>query len=264
MTENQAAHILIVDDEAEMRELLCDLIETAGLRATAVEDGAAMRAELEAGGESGRKSDRYSLLILDLRLKREDGLTLARGVRATSAIPIMILTGKGDETDRILGLELAADDYLMKPFNPRELQARVRALLRRAGGDFMPFPPFPATAPSLPGGPTGRDAVRFGDWTLDFTERTLRTSGNQRNQVCALTPSEFALLEIFARNADRVLTRDHLLEHLRGQQCDAFDRTIDVLILRLRRKIERNPTHPEFILTERGIGYVFRTHAERE
>jgi len=266
MTENQAAHILIVDDEAEMRELLCDLIETAGLRATAVEDGAAMRAELETGGESGR----YSLLILDLRLRREDGLTLARGVRATSAIPIMILTGKGDETDRILGLELAADDYLMKPFNPRELQARVRALLRRAGGDFLPFPPFPATTPSLPGAPTARDAVRFGEWMLDFTERTLRTlhtqrtSGNQRNQVCALTPSEFALLEIFARNADRVLTRDHLLEHLRGQQCDAFDRTIDVLILRLRRKIERNPAHPEFILTERGIGYVFRTHSERE
>lgn len=246
MTAEQAAHVLIVDDEADMREMLGDLIESAGLRATAVEDGAAMRAELESG--------RYSLLILDLRLKREDGLTLARGVRATSAIPIIILTGKGDETDRILGLELAADDYLMKPFNPRELLARVRALLRRAGGEFLP-------ASAAPRPPTGHDVVRFGGWTLDLTERALR---DRRNEPCALTPSEFALLETFARNPDRVLTRDHLLEHLRGQESDAFDRTIDVLILRLRRKIERNPAHPEFIRTERGIGYLFRLHAERE
>ena len=124
MTAEDAMRVLIVDDEADMREMLCDLIESAGLMAVAVEDGVAMRAELAAGG--------YSLLILDLRLNREDGLTLARSVRANSAIPIIILSGKGDETDRILGLELAADDYLMKPFNPRELIARVRALLRRA------------------------------------------------------------------------------------------------------------------------------------
>jgi len=254
MTAEQTAHVLIVDDEAEMREMLCDLIETAGFRATAVEDGTAMRAELESGGESGY----YSLLILDLRLKREDGLTLARGVRAASAIPIMILTGKGDETDRILGLELAADDYLMKPFNPRELLARVRALLRRAGGDFQPA----LSASSAPStAAAGHDLIRFGEWTLDLTERALR---DRRKQPCALTPSEFALLETFARNPGRVLTRDQLLEDLRGQQCDAFDRTIDVLILRLRRKIERNPAHPEFIRTERGIGYIFRLNAERE
>ncbi len=244
MTAEQAAQVLIVDDEAEMREMLSDLIESAGLRAKAVEDGTAMRAELDSGG--------YSLLILDLRLKREDGLTLARGIRATSAIPIMILTGKGDETDRILGLELAADDYLMKPFNPRELLARVRALLRRAGSEFLNSPSVPRTA--------GHDLVRFGGWTLDLTERTLR---DWHHQPCSLTPSEFALLETFARNPDRVQTRDQLLEHLRGQECDAFDRTIDVLILRLRRKIERNPAHPEFIRTERGLGYLFRPHAGR-
>ena len=243
MTAEQAAQVLIVDDEAEMREMLSDLIESAGLRAKAVEDGTAMRAELDSGG--------YSLLILDLRLKREDGLTLARGIRATSSIPIMILTGKGDETDRILGLELAADDYLMKPFNPRELLARVRALLRRAGSEFLNSPSVPRTA--------GHDLVRFGGWTLDLTERTLR---DWHHQPCSLTPSEFALLETFARNPDRVQTRDQLLEHLRGQECDAFDRTIDVLILRLRRKIERNPAHPEFIRTERGIGYVFCTQPE--
>ena len=244
MTVNPVPHVLIVDDEVDMRELLCDLIESNGLLATAVDDGAAMRSELESG--------RYDLLILDLRLRREDGLTLARSVRTASAIPIMILTGKGDETDRILGLELAADDYLMKPFNPRELLARVRALLRRAGGELVP-----ARAPR--GQPAEHDVSRFGDWQLDFSARTLR---DQNNQPCALTPSEYALLEAFVRNANRVLTRDKLLENLRGENADVFDRTIDVLILRLRRKIERNPCHPEFIRTERGIGYIFCSQAE--
>ena len=259
MTTNPVPHVLIVDDEADMRELLCDLIESNGLRATAVEDGASMRAQLESGN--------YALLILDLRLRREDGLTLARTVRETSAIPIMILTGKGDETDRILGLELAADDYLMKPFNPRELLARVRALLRRAGGEF------PA---ARNGGNHGNQAqdrghsaadlsdhetARFGGWTLDLTDRALR---DQNNQPCPLTPSEYALLEAFYRNANRVLTRDQLLENLRGDHSDAFDRTIDVLILRLRRKIERNPCHPELILTERGVGYRFCAQPARE
>ena len=258
MTTNPVPQVLIVDDEADMRELLCDLIESNGLRAMAVEDGASMRAQLESGN--------FSLLILDLRLRREDGLTLARTVRETSAIPIMILTGKGDETDRILGLELAADDYLMKSFNPRELLARVRALLRRAGGEFPA-----ARNGGSHGTPTqGRngggaetsdhETARFGDWTLDLTDRVLR---DQNNQPCPLTPSEYALLEAFYRNANRVLTRDQLLESLRGDHSDAFDRTIDVLILRLRRKIERNPCHPELIRTERGIGYQFCTQPAR-
>lgn len=237
-------HVLIVDDEADMRELLCDLIESNGLRATAVEDGAAMRAQLT--------GDDYALLILDLRLQREDGLALARSVRGVSTIPIMILTGKGDETDRILGLELAADDYLMKPFNPRELLARVRALLRRAGGELMP-------ARATRNKPEEHDVARFGDWQLDFSTRSLR---DLHDQPCPLTPSEYALLEAFVRNSNRVLTRDKLLENLRGENTDVFDRTIDVLILRLRRKIERNPCHPEFIRTERGIGYIFCTQAE--
>ena len=249
MTAEDAMRVLIVDDEADMREMLCDLIESAGLMAVAVEDGVAMRAALDSGD--------YSLLVLDLRLKREDGLTLARAVRETSAIPIIILTGKGDETDRILGLELAADDYLMKPFNPRELIARVRALLRRANSDFRPIShtiPAPSALTSA-----GQDAVRFGRWSLDFDSRLLR---DQDDHPCALTPSEYALLETLARHPGRVLTRDQLLEHLRGQECDTFDRTIDVLVLRLRRKIERNPAYPEFILTERGLGYLFRAHSE--
>jgi len=241
MSVNSVPHVLIVDDELDMRELLCDLIESNGLQATAVEDGAAMRSALEQGG--------YALLILDLRLRREDGLTLARSVRESSAIPIMILTGKGDETDRILGLELAADDYLMKPFNPRELLARVRALLRRAGGEFQFAAPRTARAEA-----PGHDIVHFGNWTLDFTERTLR---DRNDQACALTPSEYTLLETFYRHANRVLSRDQLLERLRGEHSDVFDRTIDVLILRLRRKIERNPCQPELIRTERGTGYIF-------
>lgn len=241
MNVNPVPHVLIVDDEIDMRELLCDLIESNGLRATAVEDGTAMRAELEQGA--------YALLILDLRLRREDGLTLARSVRESSAIPIMILTGKGDETDRILGLELAADDYLMKPFNPRELLARVRALLRRAGGDFQL-----ASQRSMRAEPVGHEVVRFGHWVLDFTDRALR---DRNDQPCALTPSEYTLLETFCRHVNRVLSRDQLLEHLRGEHSDVFDRTIDVLILRLRRKIERNPCQPELIRTERGTGYVF-------
>lgn len=245
MSVNPAPHVLIVDDEIDMRELLCDLIESNGLLATAVEDGAAMRSELESG--------RYSLLILDLRLHREDGLMLARSVRESSAIPIMILTGKGDETDRILGLELAADDYLMKPFNPRELLARVRALLRRAGGEF----PAPR---GLRADPVGHEIARFGGWILDFSERTLR---DRNDQVCPLTPSEYTLLETFYRHANRVFSRDQLLERLRGEHSDVFDRTIDVLILRLRRKIERNPCQPELIRTERGTGYIFCLPTER-
>ncbi|WP_018606604.1 response regulator [Uliginosibacterium gangwonense] len=237
--------VLIVDDEQDMRELLCDLIESAGLHAFAVEDGAGMRHEL-AGGE-------YSLLILDLRLRREDGLTLARAVRQHSSIPIMILTGKGDETDRILGLELAADDYLMKPFNPRELLARVRALLRRAG---ELAPGTSARKPTTP-----HEVAHFGGWTLDFTTRVLQDA---QHQHCTLTPSEFSLLETLVKNANRVLTRDQLLEHMRGEHTEVFDRTIDVLILRLRRKIEPNPEHPGFIRTERGMGYIFTAPVEHE
>ena len=233
MNQTLPPRLLIVDDEAAMRELLCDLAESAGLRATAVENGAAMRAQLALGD--------YALILLDLRLKREDGLTLARAVREQSNIPIIILTGKGDETDRILGLELAADDYLMKPFNPRELIARIRALLRRTGGER-------ATTGDAP------ESIHFGGWRLDRAARTLRAADGQD---CPLTASEYALLDAFCRNAGRVLTRDELLELLRGEHSEAFDRSIDVLILRLRRKIEKNPACPQFIRTERGAGYLF-------
>lgn len=248
MGMDHVAHVLIVDDEQDMRELLTDLMEANGLAATAVGDGASMRDELG--------SSAYSLLILDLRLHKEDGLALARAVRQDSNIPIMILTGKGDETDRILGLELAADDYLMKPFNPRELLARVRALLRRAG-ELSPVSTEKEVKETKER-PGDAAMVRFGGWKLDLAARTL---WDDNNAPCTLTPSEFSLLENLVKNANRVLSRDQLLEHMRGEHADVFDRTIDVLILRLRRKIELNPSQPRFIRTERGMGYSFRTAA---
>ena len=248
MSSTSISRILVVDDEQDVRDVLCDLIESSGLQATAVADGAAMNHELAAND--------YALLILDLRLRREDGLTLARAVRQTSNIPIMILTRKGDETDRIISLEVVADDFLMKPFNPRELLARVRALLRRSN-DLLPHSPTAAVRANQ----AKHDIARFGDWSLDFTARALR---DRQLVPCALTPGEYSLLETLVRNANRVLTRDQLLEHMRGEHTEVFDRTIDVLILRLRRKIETNPGQPAFIRTERGSGYIFSASVEKE
>jgi len=231
--------ILVVDDEAEMREMLVDLLRDGGFEATAVEGGAAMTQALDQG--------RHALVIIDLRLKGEDGLTLARNLRARSSVPIMILTGKADDTDRILGLELAADDYVMKPFNPRELLARVRALLRRsvlaAGGDAG-----------------NRERCAFGDWVLDLDARRLF---NAQGEACALTPGEYQLLEVFVRHPNRVLSREQLLDFTRSEDSEVFDRTVDVLVVRLRRKIEPNPRQPRYIRTERGVGYAFSATVTR-
>jgi len=248
MVPTYAPHVLVVDDEPEMRDLLCNLIEAGGLRASAVNDGAAM--------ERALGSEAYALLVLDLCLLHEDGLALARGVREVSAIPIMILSGKGDETDRILSLELVADDFLAKPFNPRELLARIRALLRRAG-ESARRGPLPVTLAAR----SGHEIARFGGWALDLTTRTLY---DQSSAPCALTLGEYALLETLVRNANRVLSRDQLLEHMRGEHTEVFDRTVDVLILRLRRKIEPNPAQPGFIRTERGLGYQFNAQVKHD
>ncbi len=232
--------ILIVDDEEDIREVLEDCLQQAGYLTTAVATGREMFQALE---------QETSLLIMDLRLKGEDGLILARQVREQSPLPIMMLTGKGDETDRILGLELAADDYLMKPFNIRELVARVNALIRRS------------TRLSAQGGDSNatevtqeHDCLLFGDWVLDLTARELK---HQSGQSIDLTFGEFSLLEVLANNPKRVFSREELLERTRGDQTDVFDRTIDVQILRIRRKIEPNPKTPMYIRTERGIGYIF-------
>ena len=234
--------VLVVDDDPSMCEMLTDLLESSGLAADAVTDGAAMNRALLA--------EAYSLLLVDLRLKREDGLALARSVRETSDIPIVILTGKGDDTDRILGLELVADDYLTKPFNPRELIARVRAVLRRAKRPVLR----PERATPQTGAPASHKAFHFGGYVLYFESRVLL---GPNREPCKLTANEFELLATMVQNANRVLTRDELLERMRRQDSDVFDRAIDVLVLRLRRKIEINPSAPRYIRTERGFGYVF-------
>ncbi|MEH6580239.1 MAG: response regulator [Amphritea sp.] len=238
MTELVQQKILVVDDEVAMRELLQDLLEDGGYEVLAVPDGRAMR---QAMSETP-----YSIVILDLRLKGEDGMLLAREIREHSSIPIMMLTGKGDETDRILGLELAADDFLMKPFNNRELLARIRAMLRRTTQLSTPV--------VRKDDAYSHERLSFDGWVMDLTSRELiGTDG----EPVSLTYAEYELLEMLVRSPNRAFSRDQLLEATRGFDSDVFDRTIDVLILRLRRKIEPNPKQPRYIRTERGVGYIF-------
>ncbi len=254
--------ILVVDDESDMVTLLQDLLRRAGFETHGAASGAEARRALAERA--------YELMLLDLRLKSEDGLTLARQLREGSPMPIIMISGSSDETDRVLLLELAADDFLVKPFSPRELVARVRAVLRRyaavpgagaAAAVDNTAPAWDAKPPS-PAAPAGWQArgLRFGDWLLDTAERELRRTDGT---LCALTQAEYRLLEAFVEQPRRVWTRDQLLERTRSLETEVFDRTIDVLILRLRRKIEPNPKHPQFICTERGLGYVFAAGVER-
>ncbi len=242
MKESTKTHILVVDDETEMRELLIDLFSNAGFKVTAVANGIDMRRVL--------LQQAFSLVIIDLRLPDEDGLILARELRRESAIPILMLSGKGDQTDCIVGLELVADDFVRKPFNSRELVARVRALLRRT-----------ITENHHSNDHANRhERFRFGPWVIDFTSRVVC---NDQNEAISLTQAEFSLLETLVRSPNHVFSRDQLLEKTRGLDTDIFDRTIDVIILRLRRKIESNPKNPTLIRTERGIGYSLSAQVVR-
>jgi two-component system OmpR family response regulator len=235
------ARVLVVDDDADLRASLNDMLSQAGFEVVEAADGQQMRAALAGGAPS--------LVLLDLRLKGEDGLTLARGLRAQSAVPLIMISGQSDETDRVLGLELAADDFLVKPFSARELVARVRAVLRRTQQ------PLAAGAPATPARPGERgEWLCFGPWRLNLKARELV---DQDGKLCPLTQAEYRLLETFVRHPGRVWTRDQLLEHTRSLDTEVFDRAVDVLILRLRRKIEPNPKHPQYIVTERGQGYLF-------
>jgi len=241
-TETINQRILVVDDEPDMVALLQDLLGRAGF----LTDGATTASE----ARGAVKDHDYALVLLDLRLKDEDGLLLARELRQLTSVPIIMISGASDENDRVLLLELAADDFLVKPVSPRELIARVRAVLRRYGAS--------AAARALSS--KGRELLRFGDWELDLTERELRRLDGS---ICMLTQAEFRLLEAFVRHPRRIWTRDQLLEHTRSLDTEVFDRTIDVLILRLRRKIETNPKHPSYICTERGQGYLFSADVVR-
>ncbi|MDA1098587.1 MAG: response regulator [Proteobacteria bacterium] len=228
------AHILVVDDDREIRDLLGRFLTMHGYRVTKAEDGKEMRRAL---------SDWHiDLVVLDLMLPGEDGLSLCRDLRATSQIPVIMLTMLGEETDRIIGLEMGADDYLPKPFNPRELLARMKAVLRRA----QHTPATPATA--------GKRILGFSGWKLDLRLRRLKSP---QGLIVDLSAAEFDLLVVFADHPQRVLNRDQLLDLTSGRSEVPFDRSIDMQVSRLRHKIEKDPKEPELIKTVRGGGYVF-------
>ena len=229
------AHILLVDDHREIRDLVARALAREGFRVSTAADGRAMRKVLADGN--------IDLILLDLMLPGEDGLSLCRGVRAQSRVPIIMLTAKGDEVDRVIGLEMGADDYLPKPFGSRELIARIRAVLRRSGER--------EAAP-----PSDRRPAhyRFDRWRLSTRTRDLlRDDG----VTVPLSTGEYDLLIAFVERPQRVLTRDRLLDLARGRGASALDRSIDTQVSRLRRKLERDPADPEIVRTVWGGGYMF-------
>ncbi|MGY3946302.1 DNA-binding response regulator [Aeromonas allosaccharophila] len=227
-------HILVVDDHSEIRDLLKRFLEQHGLRVSCARDGKEMKRLLE--------EREFDLLVLDLMMPGEDGLTLCRELRVKSNLPIIMLTAMGEETDRIIGLEMGADDYLAKPFNPRELLARIKAVMRRTQAETPP------AAETLT-----RD-LRFDRWLLDVNRRELV---DEDGVGLSLSTAEFDLLKVFLERPQRVLSRDQLLDLARGREAVAFDRAIDTLVSRLRRKLERDPKNPELIKTIWGGGYMF-------
>jgi two-component system, OmpR family, response regulator len=230
---NGVPHLLIVDDDKELCSLLSKFLSRHGYRVSIAHSGGEMTALLDAS--------RINLIILDLMLPGEDGLVLCRRLRATSTVPIIMLTAMGDEVDRIIGLEMGADDYLAKIANPRELLARVRAVLRRSG------------APEVNSSDDQKRILEFAGWRLDVTHRQLYSA---KNALVPLRAGEFELLLAFAERPQRVLSRDQLLDLSRGRSANAFDRSIDVQVSRLRRKIEPDPKEPTLIKTVRSGGYI--------
>ena len=225
-------HVLIVDDDETVRQLVDEYLGHNDFRVSGVSRGAELM-----GALAGQVID---LVVLDLRLRGEDGMQLLRQLRAHSQIPVIILTGRAEEADRVMGLELGADDYLTKPFSPRELLARIRTVLRRAHA-----------GQEVHGAPVCR-AYRIPGWELNL--RTRRLTGADGAQV-ALSNGEFNLLAALLATGNRVVTRDQLIEMSRRYDNEVYDRAVDVQILRLRRKLERNPAEPQIIVTERGAGY---------
>ncbi|MGD8498437.1 MAG: response regulator [Chromatiales bacterium] len=235
-TTESPVRVLVVDDDASLRDLLTGYLRQEGFEVSGVEDGATMFDWLA--------ENQADILILDLMLPGEDGLTVARRLRKQSDTPIIMLSARGDDIDRIVGLEVGADDYLAKPFNPRELLARIRAVLRRHA---------PTSAE-----PQEDDAFAFGPFRLDLATRQLIRDG----KPVTLTGSEFDLLRIFAEHPNKMLDRDRLLDLLKGYERNPFDRSIDVQVARLRAKIEPNKKQPRYIRTVWGRGYMFTPRAE--
>jgi two-component system phosphate regulon response regulator OmpR len=230
MTSSNTARILVVDDDPALCELLFDYLGESGYMVTTAGDGIAMRRALAQGMPDA--------IVLDLMLPGEDGLALARELRTHSEVPILMLSARGEEIDRVVGLEVGADDYLAKPFSPRELLARLRALLRRA-------------RPAQGNSATGSHA--FGPFVVDAVARRLLRDGAE----VRITGAEFDLLRVLVERPNRVLSRDTLVDLLKGYDRDPFDRSIDIRVTRLRKKIETDPAAPAYIRTVRGEGYLF-------
>ncbi|MFS8115089.1 response regulator [Rhizobium jaguaris] len=228
-------HVLVVDDDPRIRQMLTRYFEDEGYAVSAVSDGVEMRVRL--------RQENFDIILLDLVLPGgEDGLDLAREIRTQSDIPIMMLTGRDDVVDRIVGIEVGADDYIAKPFHLREVHARLKSILRRR----QPVAKAPESS-------TG-EIIRFEGWQLDVAKRQLLAADGGEVE---LTTGEFDMLVVFVRHAGRVLGRELLMDLTRGRNLEAFDRTIDAQIARLRKKIEIDPKHPQLIKSIRGVGYVF-------
>lgn len=237
MDEVAAQRILVVDDDLALRELITSYLSASGYQVEGVGDGAAFRASMAQHGAD--------LVVLDLMLPGEDGLSLLKWLRTDGGPPVIIISARGEEVDRVVGLEVGADDYLAKPFGPRELLARVRAVLRRGGGGN-------ASAPKE------SEALAFGAFRLDVASHVLLHEDSE----IPLTSGEFTLLRIFLEHPNQVLTRDHLITLVKGYERAPFDRSVDVRVTRLRRKIEPNPEAPIYLRTIWGEGYLFSPRGE--
>lgn len=235
---DRQGHILVVDDDAEIRSLVAEYLTLNGFRVSVARDGAQMRSALEAG--------RPDLVVLDLMLPGEDGLSLCRDLRASSNLPVIMLTARREEIDRIIGIEMGADDYLGKPFNPRELLARIKSVLRRSR--------------ALPQAPGDAKRLRFAGWTLDCTARHLIDA---EGVIVPLSGAQYRLLAVFLNHPNRVLDRDQLVDLTLGREATPFDRSIDVQVSRLRQLLRDNGREPRIIKTVRNGGYVLAAAVER-
>jgi two-component system phosphate regulon response regulator OmpR len=236
--KEDAVHILVVDDDQRIREMLRRYFEQEGYRVSVAADGLAMRSQL---------TDSVDVILLDVVMPGEDGLTLARELRASSNVGIIMLTGRDDVLDRVVGLEVGADDYIAKPFHLREVLARVKSVLRRRG------------PPTMPSGMADQ-VIRFEGWRLDVASRQLVSP---TGEAVALTTGEFDLLATLARYPGRVFGREALMDLTRGRNWRAFDRTIDAQVARLRKKIEADPKNPMLVKSIRNVGYVFTGKVDR-
>jgi DNA-binding response OmpR family regulator len=245
VTERTTGCVLVVDDEPEVRAILRAGLEAEGFRVLEAGNGAEAQSRLSEAA--------IDLVTLDLRLGGEDGLKLARELRAKRNTPIVMITGKGDPIDRVVGLELGADDYIAKPFLMREVVARIRAVLRR-------YVQSAEVTADLSEVPAGGARFKFDAWTIDVPRREVR---NPKNEICDLTTAEFNLLMILVQRPGRVLSRDEIMDLLKGHDWNPLDRSIDALVARLRKKIEPESECPRLVKTVRGVGYAFAGSVKR-